>query len=504
MAGVLVVNSPVNYDQPAAHLLGGLARSGVAWSGVLTVGNLALSFAVTAILARILSPADYGLVGMVATLTSLVILFSDMGLSWATIQRTSLTIQQIHNLFWLNSGFGIVLAVLFATSSPLLAKFYGEPRIVPIASATAATFAIGGFAVQPMALLKRQMRFKQVAVVRIGAAAIGGGTGIALAMTGWGYWSLVGQSIASGTASLVLAFALTGYRPGRVTFGVGTRTLVQFGGLLAANGALIYVARNMDNILIGRFWGATELGYYSRAYFLMTLPNLLVTGVLSTVMVPALSALQHDRKRFGDAYRLALRLTALVGFPLAAGLGLVAPELIRIVYGPQWSAVVPIFAWLSVSAVAQPVFNTQGWLFTAAGKGKAYLHATLIYSALTAAAFTVGIHDGAVGVARSYSIVFVTLITSPILYLAHRAADLDFRPSLLAIAPAASATVGMVAAVVMLEVVLREVGVGWAVTLAIKVLVAALCYGAIILTLDDWARSLVQTRRIQLWPRSST
>lgn len=497
----LVVEPQAQYELPAIQHIGRLARKGVLWSGLLTAGKLVLSFLVTAILARLLSPQDYGLVGMVATLTALIIVFSDMGLSWATVQRKDLSVQQIHNLFWINSAVGIILWGVCAGLAPLLARFYGEPALMPIAISMSASFAVGGFAVQPLALLNRQMRFKRLAVVQIGSAAIGGSIAITLAVSGWGYWALVWQVLATSLALLILAIVTSGYRPARPMADTGTRSLLEFGGLLAANGILIYVARNMDNVLIGRVWGAADLGYYTRAYFLMTLPSLLVTGTLASVMIPALAALWPDRDRFGDAYRQALHISALIGCPLAAGLGLVAPEAIRLMYGPRWEQVVPILTWLSVSAVVQPIFNTQGWLFTATGKGRAYLIATVIYAVLTTGSFVAGIQYGAVGVARSYSIVFVVLVAFPILYLAHRAAELDFRRSLRALAPVAAATTGMIAAVLFLGVALRGDSLDWFTALCVKVLVAAVTYGMILYASDHRTRLYVRTMGAQVWSR---
>lgn len=503
MRSRLAIKPQAQYDLPATQHIERLVRRGVVWSGLLTVGNQVLSTAVTVILARMLSPQDYGLIGMVATLTALIIVFSDMGLSWATVQRKDLSLQQVHNLFWVNSTAGLVLWVVCAGFAPLLARFYSEPALIPITIALGATFAVGGFAVQPLALLKREMRFKRLVVVRVGSVAIGGSVAIALAVSGWGYWALAWQALVTSAASLVLAILATGYRPARPMRGTGTRLLLEFGGLMAANGILIYVARNMDNVLIGRFWGATELGFYSRAYFLMTLPSLLITGALASVMIPALSALQHDRNRFGDAYRQALHISALVGCPMAAGLGLVAPEAIRLMYGPKWELVVPILTWLSVSSVVQPIFNTQGWLFTAAGKGRSYLIASVIYAALTTGSFAVGIRYGAVGVAQSYSIVFLVLVAFPILYLAHRAAKLDFRRSLRALAPVAAATIGMIGAVSILGLALRSDTVNWYTALCVKMVVGAGIYGMIVYTLDRRIRLYVRMAGNQVWSRYS-
>src|SRR5690606_21323405 len=203
-------------------------------------------------------------------------------------------------------------------------------------------------------------------------------TAIGFALAGLGYWALVVQGLAGQLARAALSIPASRIRLQAPAKDSGTRSMVGFGGLLAANGLLIYLARNLDSVMIGKVWGTEQLGYYDRAYFLMLLPSMLATGALANLMVPSLSALQDERERFGDAYRRALRMVAFVGCPMAAGLALVAPEAVRLVYGEKWLPVVPILVWLSLAGITQPIYNTTGWLFTAAGKAKLYFAVTLI------------------------------------------------------------------------------------------------------------------------------
>jgi len=493
--------SQLLFNQPSQGSVGRLIRVGVLWSGLFTMLTLVLNFVFTAFLARMLAPQDYGLVAMVTVFSALIIELTDMGLSLTTIQRPDLSLQQVHNLFWLNSGMGFIVGTCIIALAPLISNFYSEPRLTPIAITSGITFAIRGIAVQPMALLGRQMLFKQAGSVKISSTIVSGLIALMLAFSGQGVWALVWQSLSSSITVLIMALILTGYRPGKVSRGSGTRPLIQFGGLLALNGMILYLARNLDNLLIGRVWGASELGLYSRAYFLMSLPAAVTTGLVAPVMLSGLSALQHDRERFGNTYRQAFRFTAIIGFPLAVGLGLVAPEAIQIAYGSRWSQVVPIFSWLAIAAAFQPIFSTSSWLFTSTGKVKALFHSTILHSLLVGGSFLVGIQHGAIGVARAYTVAFVVLVTFPILYLAHRAAGLPFQSSLRTIAPAAASTMVMATTVLALNQAFQNSPTGWVTALAIKIAVAIICYGILILTLDAWVRTMLRTKRPRLRPR---
>lgn len=415
--------------------VGNKARRGAAWSAVQIVTRNVVSISVTAVLARLLVPEDYGLIGMVATLTALLQVFSDMGLSWATIQRKDLVHAQVSALFWVNIAAGVALWGAIAAAAPLLATFYGEPALTMIAIVSGASFVISGIAVQPMALLMRAMDFQKIAIIEVTALLVGAVAAISLAFTGMGYWALVVQGPVQATLRTVIALRWSGIRvqaPRRVE-GVGA--LVSFGSLIAANGLLIYLARNLDSVLVGKVWGAAELGVYNRAYFLMLLPSMLANGVLSGLMVSSLAAFQGDRERFAQAYRRALRLVAYAGTPLAVGLALTAAPAVRLIYGPGWEAVVTLLYWLSLAGITQPVYNTNGWLFTAAGRGRDYLMLTIVNSVLLGAVFFITVPLGVEALAQGYGIVMGLVIPLPALMLAHKAAAIPFLPSLRAVAP---------------------------------------------------------------------
>lgn len=456
--------------------VGTLARKGALWSVIQIVVRNVASVGSTAVLARLLSPDDYGLMGMVATLTALLLVFSDMGLSWATIQRRELTQAQVSNLFWINVGAGLLLWIACILLAPVMARFYGRDELRLVTIVLGASFLIGGLSVQPFALLKRRMDFRVITHIEIAAVLLAAIVAIACALAGLGYWALVIQGLAGQLARAVLSIPASRIRLQAPVKGVGTRSMIGFGGVLAVNFLLIYFARTFDSVLIGRIWGAKQLGYYDRAYFLMLLPSFIATGALTNLMVPSLSALQGNPERFGDAYRRALRLVAFVGCPMAAGLALVAPEMVRLVYGEQWLAVVPMLSWLSIAGVTQPVFNTTGWLFTASGKAMAYFTVTLVNAVVLMCAFWWGASRGATEVAMAYGIVMGLVLVWPAMWSAHKSAGLNLARTIETLYPIGLALGVMAISVFFAGKIVTYLGGGWVIVLVIKVAVGVSVY----------------------------
>mgnify|MGYP005838020223 CR=1 FL=1 len=463
---------------PAGSEVGSLARSGACWTFGMVVSRQALNLGATVILARLLSPADYGLVAMVMTLTAFFQFFSDMGLSWATVQRSAITRQQVDNLFWVNAAFGALLWGACALGGPLLNRFYGRSELAPVAAALGAGFLLGGVAVQPTALLRRQMRLRALALMEVAARAAGAAAGVAMALAGFGYWSLVGQALVAQAVAGALALLVSGHRPGAPHRGAETGALIRFGGYLAGFSAIVYVGRNLDMVLVGKCFGPDQLGFYSRAAFLMTLPALLATGSLSGVMIPALSALQHDRERMGAAYRSAIHGIALIGFPVAVGLAVTAPEVVRLVYGERWAPVVPILFWLSIAGLFLPSGITYGWMYVAAGKTRGLFHWGLCQTCFLAGGLLIGLRWGVVGVAAAQTVASMVL-TVPSLWLAHRAAGIGFGPTMRRLAFPFKASLVMGAISWLFGQLTVSSGFGWEAMLAAKVIAGVAAYAAL-------------------------
>jgi PST family polysaccharide transporter len=462
-----------------------LARRGLGWSSALLIGKSVLSLASTAILARLLSPGDYGLLAMVATITVLAQAVSDFGLSWATVQRERLERHQIDALFLINCAFGIVLTLLCCLSAPYVARFYHRPELTKIVIAASATLFLSAVAVQPNALLLRQMKLKEFNLCALCALLISAVVTIGMAWLGFGYWALVVQLVLQQAIITVMSFPMSGYFPRLPLHLFGVGTLLTFGGYSAAYGIVNYFARNLDNVLIGRFWGANALGYYSRAYFVMTLPGMLVIGLFSGMLIPLLASLRKTPIRMQSAYLRAVRLISVIGYSFAVGLAVTAPEVIDFVYGPKWRAVVPILLWLSAASILQPIQNTAQWLYIVAERGRGMFILGVLVAGSATIAFALGIRSGPVGVARAYA-VSNTIICYPVLLMGHRACGLEIKKTVATCAPLLFCALVMGGVVYFFGIAATVVGLGLHARLFLKIAVGIVSYAV---CLRQFARS---------------
>lgn len=409
--------------------------------------KFAAGMAATVVLARLLTPADYGLIGMVAVVTGFVALFKDLGLSAATVQREELDGGQVSTLFWVNVGVSLLVGVVTAVLAPAVAWFYGEPRLAPVTLAYAAGFLAGGLSVQHEALLKRQMRFGVLAAAEAAALLASILTTVVLAWRGFGYWALVAGHLALSLVYMVAVWFACGWRPGRPRRGAGVRQLLGFGGNLTGFAVINYFARNLDNVLIGRFWGGFQLGLYAKAYQLLLLPLDQISYPLTNVAVPALSRLNGEPERYRRAYLRILEKLALVTMPGIALMMATADWVVLLVLGPQWVEAGRIFALLGVAALIQPVTNTTGWLFITQGRTRDMFRWAPVGAVVVVSAFVVGLPWGAAGVATAYSAAWVLVVTPLLLYWVGRSGPVRARDIYVAIVPAALAALAVVAAV---------------------------------------------------------
>jgi O-antigen/teichoic acid export membrane protein len=343
-------------------------------------------------------------VAAVGPLVVFVGLFQNMGLQQAVVQRREITAAQLNQVFWVSTGLGLACTVVVVILSPAVAAFYDDPRLTAITAATALPLLIGSFAALPLALMNRNLQFGQLAANDVLSAAAGFIVTALAAYLGLGYWSLTIGPVVSVAVVLFAAWWVTGWLPGRPVFRV-EKDLLSFGANLTGFNLVNFFARNLDNILIGKYRGPIELGYYDRGYKLLLFPLQNITQPLARVMIPLMSRMQDDKPRFRDVYMRTNWLLAFVTVPGIAALTCAALPVVTLLFGEKWLAVAPIYAWLGIAGLVQPVANTTGWIFICQGRTKDMFHWGIYASLTTVAAFVIGLQWGAVGVAAAYAIV---------------------------------------------------------------------------------------------------
>lgn len=389
------------------HLLSDLKQRTIL-SGVVRVSaqgvQFLLSLGYNIAQARLLTPQDFGLVAMVMTIIGFLQIFRDMGLSTATIQRADITHAQVSNLFWLNVSVSGLISLIIAVGGPVMAWFYHEPLLTNIAFALSGYFILNGLAGQHMALLNRQMRFMAISLVEVGSMAVGFLIGISLALTGFGYWSLVVATLAQAIVRLIAIWSVSRWRPQWPVRGVGTRPLISFGVNLTLSGFLYSVSQGCDSLLIGRVFGSEAVGLYTRAAAMLARPLQQLITPIYTVFVPTLSRLQNEPERYGRVYLQVFEILAIAGF-LFTGMFLpLAHALTVTILGARWEAAATIFAGLSVAAIYVPLSSAASWLYTSQGRGADMLKLSVFEAIITIASVLIGLQYGPAGVAIAFSI----------------------------------------------------------------------------------------------------
>ena len=362
------------------------------------------------VLARLLDPKDFGVVGMVTAVTGVLNLFKDFGLSTVTVQRATMTDQQISMLFWLNLLVGGMLGLLSFASAPLLVAFYQEPRLFWVTGMLSAGFLFNAAGVQHTALLQREMRFRALAVIEILALVTSSVIGIGMACAGFGHWALVGWSLVLPAVSSVGAWVVTAWIPERPSRDVGMRSMLRFGGTVTLNGLIVYIAYNLDKVLLGRFWGAEVLGIYGRAYQLISFPTGNLNEAVGGVVFSALSRLQHDpsllKSYFLKGYTIVLTLTV----PITIAFALFADDLIFLLLGPKWQKAAVIFRLMSPTILTFALIDPWGWFLYATGRVGKSLRIALVIAPLVIGGYVLGLPHGPQGVALGFSVMMVVWV----------------------------------------------------------------------------------------------
>ena len=384
--------------------------TGIGWSSISQVIKQVLAFSIAVILARLLSPREFGLLAMVIVFTGFIDVFTDMGLGAAIIQKPDLEPRHVNAVFWANTGVGVLLTVLVIMAAPLIALFFRLPALRLMTTVLAFNFLVGSFRVVQESLLLRQMEFRRLAIVDNVSVLVSGCGAIGLALAGMGVWSLVGQSILSALTSVLVLWSLAKWRPTSAIDWKALRELLPYSSGMLGFNAVNYWIRNIDNILIGRFIGSTALGIYGRAYALMLFPINQIASALGKVMFPALSAIQEDRDEVRGLYLRITGIISLITFPLMTGLLVVAKPFVLTLFGGKWAEVIPVFRILCVTGLIQSVGTTVGWIYTSQGNTRLMFRWSVGAGLIFGVGIAAGLNWGVKGVAWAYTICNILLL----------------------------------------------------------------------------------------------
>ena len=391
----------------------GLRRSAVRGAGAAiagSAGNFAVQLGSVVILARLLTPSDFGIVTMVTTFSLLLRSFGANGFTELIMQREEVTDSLASNLFWINLGIATMLTLAFASSGPLLALFYHNVAVTQVTEGMSLTIGIGCLGYIHTGLLQRAMQFRTLAIIGFVGQVLQYIVSIGLAMTGRHYWALVWGSVtqtAVVTAGTLLACRWRPSWPGRAS---GTGSSFRFAMNVYSHFAFSYLTRNTDNLLVGWRFGARALGFYKKAYDLFVMPETQLLAPLSAVVVSTLSRLSQDRGQFQRYFLRTISVLALVGMGIGVDFALVGSDIIRFLFGPGWDQAGRIFALFGPGIGVMLLYNTHGWVHLSIGRPERWFRWGLIEFLCTASLFLLTLRWGPSGVAFAWTASYFLLM----------------------------------------------------------------------------------------------
>ncbi len=358
-----------------------------------------IRFGSVAVLARLLVPEYFGLLSMVTAITAIAERFKDLGLSNATIQKKEITHEQVSTLFWLNAGLGLAMMIVVAALAYPISLFYADARLIPITLAIALSFPLSGMAIQHQALLRRQMKFTHMAAIQLSASLLSLVLAIIMALKGFGYWALVAREVLRSAFITVGSWICMPWVPGVPSRQAGVGSMLRFGGDLTACNLLSFLSSSMDQVLIGKLFGAVPLGFYRQGFQLVLAPINQLSYPVQVVSEAALSRLQHDPERYRRYYRKSLSMLSLVTMPLVVFLAVYAEPFVRLALGERWIQATPIFQVLAIAALLRPAATTAGGVMLTCGHSRRFFWIGLVSSVALVLFFIAGIPWGPIGIA---------------------------------------------------------------------------------------------------------
>lgn len=386
------------------------AIRGVFWSGISQFSTQLYQFIVMIILARLLFPEDFGVIGMAVIFTGLVQTINELGLSAAIIQKKNINDNHLSTSFWISLGLGIFLCITTVAISSYIADFFKNELVGPVVSVLSIGFILGSFGVVHRSLLQKNVEFKKIAVTEISASVMSGTVSIILALFGFGVWSLVFGTILNNFTRIILLWKVCTWKPSMIFDLTSFKELFSFGAHVMGSQFLNYIDSNVDYLLIGKFLSATTLGHYNLAYQLSMFPLTRISSIITNVTFPTFSIIQDDNEKLRYAYLKVIKYISTVTFPMLAGLIVVAPDFIPIVFGEKWTPMIVPLQILCVAGALKSVGSTVGTILLSKGRSDIQFKWNIFTAIVLPIAILLGIRYGIIGVATVITIMSCILI----------------------------------------------------------------------------------------------
>jgi len=377
---------------------------------------MAIQVIATVVLARLLTPRDFGLMAMVTTFSLLLTNASSNGFIDSVLQRKEITRELASNLFWMNLAIAVALTLLFIAAAPLLARFYSEPTVAIVTVGMSATILLAVVPVMHATLLRRAMRFPALAKNDLISRAVSVLVSITFGVAGWGVWALVMGQVAMALSVAIGVWILCPWVPSPPSRRAQTRSTLKFAGHISVRYSINYFVRNSDNLLVGWRFGANPLGYYKKAYDLFAMSMTQLVSNNANVAVTALSRVREDREQYLRYLLGAIGMLAFIGMGLSGDLTLIGKDVIRVLLGPKWGEAGWIFTFFAPAIGVMMVSGVHGWIHVSLGHADRWLRWGIFEWVVTCSLFLAGLPLGPKGIAIAWSVSFWILTLPAIWY----------------------------------------------------------------------------------------
>ena len=394
------------------------------------------------VLARLLTPKDFGLVAMVTAFSLLPLNFGFNGFTEFIIQKKHLSTQEINSIFWLHLFIAASLSFSFIIFGFCLVVFYKEPALRGIAAVMATSFILAAFYTTPRALLRRDMKFTSIAIGDLIAEILSIVFAIVAAVAGMAYWAVVTRQLSSSVVHVIVAWILCRWRPNRPRNLSSAVPAFKYALKVYSNFSVNYLTKSIDKVLLGKFHGSALLGNYDRAYYLSSLPAGQLLTPLNSVALATLSRLREDRERFSAYYIKAVSMVSFLGTIAAVVLMLSARDLIPLLLGPGWSETGLILMAFSPGIAAELIYGTYTWLHLSLGTPGRWMRWNLFATLITVISFIIAAPFGPVSMAIAYSAAMYLLVL-PGLWYAGRPIELSITALIRGIWPYLAAAISI-------------------------------------------------------------
>lgn len=354
------------------------AVEGMAWTTIERVFNYGIQFVVGIVIARLISPSDYGLIGMLAIFIAISQTFLDSGFASALIQKKKKTEEDYSTVFWFNIVISFILYLLFYASAPLIAYFYNQPELKEVARVVSLCLIINGLTIVQTAKLSSELNFKLQSIATISAVVVSGCLGLFMAYNGYGVWALVAQILSSAFVRMLVVWARSLWYPKLVFSFESFKSLFSFGSKILCSSLINTIYQNLYTMVIGKSFQATAVGYYNRGDEFAKAPGAIMTQVLLKVNYPVLSKFQDDNVQLVKTYKKLLHTPLFILYPLLFGIMVLAEPMVQVLLGDKWLSCVPIMQILIFGYIWSPLTHVNLNLLYVKGRSDLVLRLELI------------------------------------------------------------------------------------------------------------------------------